>query len=266
MTLALLVGAVTTRARRIRIGAGLLALGAPGLAVLACGRIDTVVGAQIGPGNDAGPDATLLPRSLYLEAEDGRLSGFTIAMDPAASGGEYILPPADSQLQSAPGDAGAAYTFTAASGTYFVWGRIRSPTVDNNTLWVTLDDGPPYLWRLSTGVIWFWARITSGTAYGQPISFELDAGSHQLLVRNAAAKTGLDRLYVTSLGDTPVPANDTPCDPPNSIQLADGGCELSCGSRKGSCVGTVPECGGNPVLVVYDCALCCDVPEAGDSD
>jgi hypothetical protein len=232
--------------------------------MLGCGRVDTVVGTQVAPEVDAGGDAEL-PRAVYLEAESGRLSGFTVQTDPTVSGGEYILPPADSQLLSVPGDASASYTFTVAAGTYFIWGRIHSPSVDNNTLWMTLDDGQTQLWRLSTGVIWYWRRITDGTDYGHPISFELDGGSHDLVVRNADAKVGLDRIYVTSLGDEPVPSNDTPCDPPNSIQLADGGCELSCGSHmNATCVAGVQDCGGNPVLVSYDCAVCCHVPAVAD--
>ncbi len=231
---------------------------------LACGRVDTVVGTELSPALDAGRDA--LPLAVYIEAEKGTLSGFTIESDPATSGGEYILPPADSQLGSTPGDASAAYTFTVAAGTYFVWGRIRSPTVDNNTLWMTLDDGPTHLWRLSTGVIWFWGRVTEGKMYFQPLSFALDAGPHSLVVGNADSNTGLDRIYVTSLGDKPVPANDTPCDPPNSIQLEDGGCEASCGSQgNADCVASRQDCGGNPVLVAYDCAVCCHAVEPRDA-
>lgn len=234
--------------------------------------MDTPVGAESTPVDagsptvvDAAPDA--LPGAVYFEAESGRLSGFTIETDPATSGDAYILPPADSRLLATPGDASAAYTFAVAPGKYFIWGRIRSPTVDSNTLWMTVDDGPTYLWRLSTGVIWYWGRATSGTNYFQPIPFELDGGVHALVVRNADPETGLDRIYVTSLGDTPVPANDTPCDPPNSIQLEDGGCERSCGSQgSGTCVASVQDCEGTAVVAAYDCAVCCHPPLDGGSD
>jgi hypothetical protein len=234
-----------------------------------CGRVDTVVGTQASPeaGEEAGQPPPL-PRAAYLEAESGQLSGFTIATDPTASGGAYILPPPDSQLLSVPGDASAVYSFTVAAGVYFLWGRIRSPTVDSNKLWITVDNGPSYLWRLSTGVIWYWARITNDMSYTEPISFPLAGGAHTLVIRNANPKVGLDRIYVTSLGDTPVPANDTPCDPPNSIQLVDGGCQPSCGSLIGNCVSNTQQCGGNPVFPVYDCAICCRPPpeDAGSGD
>jgi hypothetical protein len=257
------VPVVSAAGRIPRVGCRLLLL----VDVCACGRVDTVVGSQSLPeaGDEAGQPATL-PRAVYIEAESGQLSGFTIATDPTVSGGAYILPPPESQLLSTPGDASADYTFTVAPGVYFLWGRIRSPSVDNNTLWVTVDNGPTYLWRLSTGVIWYWGRITNGVSYTQPISFPLDGGAHALVIRNADPKVGLDRLYVTSLGDTPVPANDTPCDPPNSIQLVDGGCQPSCGSMIGDCVGTTQQCGGNPVYPVYDCTICCRPPEDAGSD
>jgi hypothetical protein len=251
--------------QRARPGAACLALTAC-LALAACGRIDTVVGSEVPPSVvDAAPEAASLPRAVYLEAEDGKLAGFTIATDPATSGGEYILPPSDSRILAEPGDASAGYTFTLAAGTYYVWGRIRSPGVGNNTLWVTLDDGGAYLWRLSTGVAWYWGRVTEGVNYFQPIVFGLDAGAHSLVVQNADPGVGLDRLYVTSLGDTPVPANDTPCDPPNSIQLEDGGCELSCGSQAGGdCVASTQDCRGSAPVVAYDCAICCHPPPISD--
>lgn len=243
--------------RRIR-ALGLCLLG------LACGRIDTNVGAQFAREIDAAP-VPQLPRSAYMEAESGSLSGFSIESDPTASGGEYILPPPGIQSLEVPGAASAVYRFAVASGTYLLWGRIRAPGSSNNAFWMTMDDGPSYLWQLSTGVTWYWGPVTDGTDYDDPIPFELDGGTHQLVVRNAEPEVDLDRLYVTSLGDVP-PGNDTPCDPPNSIQLEDGGCEPSCGSHLNTTCGTA-ECAGQPLLVSYDCPVCCHMPaDAGASD
>jgi hypothetical protein len=227
---------------------------AAGLALSAgCGRVETVVGAEL-------TDAPV--SSLYLEAESGLLAGgFTIQVDPNASGGKYILPPSTASLY-APGTASAEYTFAVGlSGTYLFWGRIRGPGAENNTFWLSVDDGPFYQWRLSTGVIWYWGAITSGTDYGHPIPFLLAAGSHRLTFRNSATEVGLDRLYITALGDVP-PGNDTKCDPPNSIQLADGGCEPSCGSHGNTTCGTTA-CAGQTPLVAYDCDICCHIPPAG---
>lgn len=222
------------------------------LVALACGRVDTGVGAE--------------HVSLYLEAESGQLSGgFAIENDPQASGGQYILPPADDTSLTAPGAASAQYPFhLGESGTYVIWGRIHGPGVDRNSFWVTVDSGPSYLWQLSTGVIWFWGRVTNGTDYGHGIDFTLSAGDHRIVVQNAVPGAGLDRLYITASSDVP-PGNDTPCDPPNSIQLADGGCLRSCGSFLHTTCGVVA-CAGRTALRAYDCDVCCKAPDGGVDD
>jgi hypothetical protein len=250
------------------------------LSLAACGRVVTSVGAEdAGSGVSSIPDAGSIadagpiadagtpppaPTSVYLEAEDGELEGFTIASDPAASGGKYILPPPGSDAPNAPGDASAAYSFALGrTGTYLVWGRIEAPTVSSNAFWVTVDDRPPVRWQLSTGDIWFWGAITSGTDYFNPVVYPLEAGAHTLVVNDSVPGVGLDRLYVTVPGDVP-PGNTTPCDPPNSIQLDDGGCEPSCGSHGDTTCG--PPCAGQPALAAYDCVVCCTIPDSGAAD
>jgi hypothetical protein len=226
------------------------------LTASACGRIETVVGELA---RDSGA-----PVSVYLEAESGRLAGgFTIETDPAASGGKYILPPAGVQSPQSPGNASAEYVFSVQSSrTYLLWGRIRAPTVSSNSFWVSMDDGPSSIWHLSTGVIWFWGTVTSGTDYTQPNQYPLSAGTHRLVFRNAADGVGLDILYVTVPGDMP-PGNHTPCQPPNSIELADGGCEPSCGSHGRDTTCGQLACAGQPALPAYDCFICCFASDAG---
>jgi hypothetical protein len=227
---------------------------AAALVLSACGRVETVVGAELGNG---------LVTSVYFEAESGQLSGgFTIQTDPDASGGKYILPPAGVDATQSPGAASAKYTFNVGlSATYLLWGRIHSPGALNNSFWLRIDDGPFYQWRLSTGVIWFWGAVHSGTDYGHPIPFLLAAGTHRLEIRNSEPDVGLDRLYVTADGDVP-PGNTTPCNPPHSIQLVDGGCEPSCGSHGDTTCGST-QCAGQMPLVAYDCYICCHVPDGG---
>jgi hypothetical protein len=162
-----------------------------------------------------------------------------------------------------PGDASARYAFNVSCGNqYLLWGRIRGPGVRSNSFWVSIDDGGIYEWSLSTGVVWFWKAATDGKNYLVPLRFTLDAGAHRLVFRNSSPGVGLAGLYVAVPGDVP-PGNDTPCDPPNSIQLADGGCEPSCGATGGNDC-SFPDCAGRTLRVVYDCAACCYVPPAGD--
>jgi hypothetical protein len=254
----------------LRIAAGM------GLLTFGCGRISTEVGeeleaesdvrldaasdVQVEAQVDAQLDAACQPTSFYIDMASGVLSGgFSLQSDKDA--GEYLSPP-PTQSTLVPGDASADYSFpVACPGTYVLWGRMHGPGAINNTFWLSMDSEPFYQWRLSTGVIWYWRPVTRNLDYGQPIHYTLDAGVHRLTVRNSSSGDGLQRLFVGLPGDVP-PGNDTPCSPPNSIQLADGGCELSCGSHGNTVCGPIA-CAGQPALVAYDCSVCCHSPDAG---
>jgi hypothetical protein len=227
-----------------------------GLFALACGRVITEVGEELA----AQPDAACTPTSFYIDMASGALSGgFSIQTDVDA--GEYLSPPAAESTQ-VPGVASADYTFSISCGaTYLLWGRIHGPGALNNSFWLSLDDEPFYQWRLSTGVIWYWRPVTRDLEYKSPIQYALDAGVHRLTIRNSANGVGLQRLFVAIPRDMP-PGNDTPCDPPNSIQLEDGGCEPSCGSHGNTNCGAIA-CAGQPPLVSYDCTVCCFVLDGG---
>jgi hypothetical protein len=231
----------------------ILALLAP-LGALGC-DVETQVGAEI----------AAVP--VYIEAEDGTLTGgFSIQSDPLASGGRFIAPPTVPSTNT-PGTAAAAYSFrtTAPRDIYVIWGRIHGPGAFNNSFWISVDSGPYTQWRLSTGVIWFWGPITRDADYGNPIQYPLEAGLHQLVVRNSATEVGLDRLYIQRAPGITPPGNDTPCDPPNSIELDDGGCSPSCGALLGTACGA-QICAGFVPLPAYDCAVCCRILEAGADD
>jgi hypothetical protein len=235
---------------RVHSTLALLAL----LAALGC-NVETQVGAEI----------AAVP--VYLEAEDGTLTGgFSVESDPHASGGKFIAPPAVPSTNT-PGPASAAYSFRtiAPRDIYVIWGRIHSPGVLNNSFWISVDNGPFTQWRLSTGVIWFWGPITRDADYGNPIHYPLDAGLHQLVVRNSATEVGLDRLYIQLAPGITPPGNDTPCDPPNSIELDGGGCSPSCGSLLGTSCGA-QTCAGFVPLPAYDCAVCCRILDSATGD
>jgi hypothetical protein len=210
-------------------------------------------------GLDAAPraeDAATIEAGQYIEAEAGELSGgFTSAADATASAGHYLSPPGAVVSDSAPGAARARYTFEVArAATYRIWGRIRGPDAEHNRFWFQVDGRDWHKWRLSTGDIWFWDAFHDDIDYGNPIAFELSAGTHTLVIANGTDGTGLDRLYVSEPGDVPV-GNDTACKPPHSIERA-GQCVQSCGSHgRTDCGGAA--CAGHPVIVAYDCAVCC---------
>jgi hypothetical protein len=203
---------------------------------------------------------------LYLEAESGELSGgFSIVDDVAASNGKYIQPPTGPALEDAPvaDTPRARYRFELpAAGDYVIWGRIYSPDVSSNRFWFQVDGGSWTRWRITVGEIWFWDDFHPDTSYDDTLHFQLAAGPHELVMAKDVSSARLDRLYITSSGDVP-PGNDTPCNPPHSIDRGGGDCFPSCGSLAPAGMHTsclVSECAGKPTLEVYDCNLCCVVP------
>jgi hypothetical protein len=234
------------------------------LLLAACGRDVTSIGALTLPAADAAADAasdgaaTASAAGPYIEAEDGILSGgFTIADDPTASAGRAIAPPEDTAADAAPGAARARYAVQLArAGEYVIWGRIHAPGAANNRFWFQVDRGTWFKWRISAGEIWFWDDLHDDTEYGIPLRFQLDAGEHTLEIASCVPGVELDRLYFTADGDEP-PGNDTPCDPPHSIQVG-GTCLPSCGALTGTACG-MDACAGRSLLSAYDCEVCCHV-------
>jgi hypothetical protein len=206
-----------------------------------------------------GPQADAARGGFYLEAEDGALTaGFVKGNDPAASAGMYVSTAAGTPSSDVPGAARAVYRFGIVEpGAYVVWGRIHSPDVARNALWVRVDSGRWYLWRLSTGEDWYWGSFHDNVAYNDALKFELLAGDHEVEVANFVDGVGLDRLYVTMGSERPL-GDDTPCHPPDSIRLG-GTCVSSCGSQGGTTCGA-DVCGGRTPIPAYDCAVCCIGP------
>ncbi|HEY2735000.1 MAG TPA: hypothetical protein VGI70_13485 [Polyangiales bacterium] len=218
--------------------------------MLGCGVERTSIGAYLPP-----PSAT----GQYLEAEDGDLRGGFVSQDDAtASGGACLAPPDGTTSDDVPGSARATYQFDAPrSATYLIWGRIRAPDAEHNRFWFQLDGGTWTKWRISTGAIWFWDAFHDDVDYGDPIPFAIAAGSHTLVIANCVDGVQLDRLYISADGDEPI-GNDTPCNPPHSIQVGDA-CVPSCGSHGATTCGA-DACSGQQPLAAYDCDVCCFAP------
>ena len=121
-----------------------------------------------------------------------------------------------------------------------------------------MDDAKPIKWRISVGDIWYWNAFHDNIAYETPAEFPLSAGNHRLTIANCVDGVDLDRLYYTLDPNDEPPGNDTPCFPPNSIEVA-GVCQPSCGSQGGNGC-TIGMCQGKPILPAYDCVLCCKTP------
>jgi hypothetical protein len=195
-------------------------------------------------------------RIWYFEAESGALSGgFAVRADTSASKSAFLEPPEEELADTLPGAARAAYVFSIPDADQFeLWGRIRSPGARTNRFWFQVDGGQWYKWRISVGDIWYWDDLHDDTEYGKALSFELDAGEHELVIASAVGGVSLDRLRVSAV-DEPAPKNDTRCKPPHSIELQ-GECFPSCGSQSGTSCGEAA-CSGKTILEAYDCDVCC---------
>jgi len=224
------------------------------LLLSSCGRRIGTIGEFQSDAGALEPEAGL---GRYIEAESGVLSGgFDIGVDAQASEGRYITANVGTASEDQPGPARASYTFSVdAAGTYFIWGRLRTPSVSHNRFWIQVDGGTWYKWRITTGNTWYWDAFHDNTHYGVPLSWVLEAGPHTLLIANCVDDAWLDRLYYSTIREPP-PGNDTPCDPPHTVDL-DGGCQPSCGDLGGTMCGG--QCSGQPSIPTYDCTLGCCV-------
>jgi mannobiose 2-epimerase len=179
--------------------------------------------------------------AIWLEAEAGTLSGsptFATNSDSNASGGQYIQPTANSL--NSPGPNRATYTFTVTAGTYKVWGRVISPTADDDSFWVSMDGGSFVKWNsIPLHSSWEWDDVHNSDAGGGAVSYNLTQGSHTLVIANREDGVKLDKLYITALGDIPTGMGGG-CTPTTCSDLG-----AACGTPSDGCGGTL-SCGTCP--------------------
>ena len=159
---------------------------------------------------------------VWLEAECGIVGSlWDAALDPAASNGVYTT------IQLGNNSTGSApeapighitYDFRAGeSGTYKVWGRVLTPTTDDNAFWVKMDDNSWAAWsEITPSTSWTWVKIDS---------FVLDKGDHTFTVAYNKDGAQLDKLFLTRSDDIPSgkggPANN--CSTTNQSPIAYAG-------------------------------------------
>lgn len=142
-------------------------------------------------------------RGAHLEAETALLSApFESGDDPAASGGKYVwVPPGE---RNTLGYATWKLKFKDA-GQYYVWGRVLSPTSENDSFFVRATiDGKEAMsftaWPLGTRKTWTWVRFLPGDGKEvRPVYLTDDEVRWQLKPREDGAK--IDRWYFTTQKD-----------------------------------------------------------------
>ncbi len=130
--------------------------------------------------------------TLFVEAEMGELvPPCAASADDHASGDAYISSPVLKK--------GSMHVRVSIkeSGTYYFWGRVFSPSGDEDSFFFSVDDSPDTaLW--DTGArknVWFWTRIKD--RFTGTVAAYLDTGEHVLNFVVREANTKLDKILLT---------------------------------------------------------------------
>lgn len=104
------------------------------------------------------------------------------------------------------GPGAATFTFTVPeAGRYVFWGQVQAKARNDNSFYVSVDGGEEMLWHApapdATTKRWRWDPISSGEGdtFIDPFIFTLDAGVHQLRIRNREDGTRLRALRITNM-------------------------------------------------------------------
>jgi hypothetical protein len=155
------------------------------------------------------------PEEIWLEAEaaDSITSPMNVYDDPGASGGQYIGTEDDitgDEMDAAPADGVATYSFTVAGGIYKILGRVIIP--DGDSFWVRIPgainltpgedpDQPGTGWvRWSDppdGDDWHWEEVFSGDHDGETANWTLPAGTYTLEIARREDGALLDTILIT---------------------------------------------------------------------
>lgn len=146
----------------------------------------------------------LLPRvDILLEAEDGDVQApLEVSLHPSASGGASVQIPSGA-VESIPLEetAGKAeYIFEApASGRYYIWAKVLTPSTQEKALFVSVDDMAPVPWEPAMGgpENWIWDSLSERTG-GIPKEIYLEAGVHRLTLRPGQSDLGVDQILITN--------------------------------------------------------------------
>jgi hypothetical protein len=156
------------------------------------------------------PTVSMQPGTpLYLEAESGHVAfPMVTAEDAAASGGKFVWMPGEAGGQGG-GQGGIAWALAVpAAGDYYVWGRVISPTPEDDSFFldVSTEAGGTrahLAWHLGTHPQWTWVPYAS-EGRKEPTAVALPKGPvrFQVLAREDGAR--IDRLSITDkAGDKP---------------------------------------------------------------
>ncbi len=149
--------------------------------------------------------------TVELEAEAGNLSAPMVTRnDNKAFEGNYIT--------NDYGSGQVTYTFEVESaGTYAVWGRHIAENDISDSFFVRMDNGTEDIWDISHSDDWKWSKV-NGRSLGGVQSYNLNAGTHTLVIRGREGGAKLDRIVITN-DDAYVPPQDPQAPVFSTIEL-----------------------------------------------
>ena len=145
--------------------------------------------------------------NIILEAESGSITEpMQVVTSSEASGGEYIV-------STVGGGGEASYTFTVANtGDYYIWALAKAENGKSDSFYIKMAGGKRETFDIKPigGANFIWDQVC-GRASGDPWIFNLDAGTHTLIVQCREADTELDKLVITNDADySPTPVDTSP--------------------------------------------------------
>ncbi len=88
-------------------------------------------------------------------------------------------------------------------GNYKIWGRVITPSADDDSFWIKLDKSAWIPWNgIPTGDSWHWDDVHN-VSDDQPVSFYLRAGNHTLYVGIREDGALLDKILIANTGLVP---------------------------------------------------------------
>ena len=141
--------------------------------------------------------------ATYFEAEAGLVTaGMEVASDPGrASGGKYVRAPGGPGQKGNKGGSILWKLRVEKEGTYYLWGRVLTPTKEDDSFYVRLSGPdrteilPPATWSTGIHKTWGWAAVRLDSSPG-PTPLRLPAGIVHLEFPGREDGTGIDRLFI----------------------------------------------------------------------
>ncbi len=150
----------------------------------------------------------------WLEAECSEVgANWEIREDDQASNGQYASSPGGTRLDQPPTDEQDLVRFSfqvGEPGTYRVYVRSMVMDDNDNSFWVRVDENDWQRWNHvnagSSNAMYNWDQVGNWMSgpVATPVTFDLDAGSHDLIFGHREPGVRLDKVFITRSPESPM--------------------------------------------------------------